>query len=219
MSEITKIKVAIADDHQIFRKGVILSLQSFNDLEFVLEAEDGDLLIKGLETVTPDVILMDLRMPNKDGIEATKFISKTYPNIYILALTMFEDEKFVLHLMENGANGYLLKSTEPNEIHKAIHDVKNKGYYLNNFVNKILLKRNKNKVKAAPIVNSEMTMNDRETEVIKLMCMEYTAQEIAKTMEISPRTVEAIKDRLMERFGVKNTAGLIFFVVKNNLID
>lgn len=214
-----KIRVAIADDHQIFRKGVILSLQMFDDLEFVLEAEDGDLLIKGLETVLPDVILMDLRMPNKDGIETTKYVSKMYPNIYILALTMFEDEKFVLHLMENGANGYLLKNTEPSEIHRAIIEVKSKGYYLNNFVNRILLKRNKNKVKSSPIVNTDISMNERETEVIKLMCMEYTAQEIAKTMEISPRTVEAIKDRLMERFGVKNTAGLIFFVVKNNLID
>jgi DNA-binding NarL/FixJ family response regulator len=219
MSDNNKIKVAIADDHQIFRKGVVLSMQVYDDIEFVLEAEDGEQLIKGLETVTPDVILMDLRMPNKDGIETTKYVSKAYPNIYILALTMFEDEKFVLHLMENGANGYLLKNTEPNEIHKAILDVKNKGYYLNNFVNRILLKRNKNKVKSAPVVNSGIYMNERETEVVKLMCMEYTAQEIAKTMEISPRTVEAIKDRLMERFDVKNTAGLIFFVVKNNLID
>lgn len=219
MEESKKIKVAIADDHLIFRKGVILSLQSYSDIEFVLEAEDGEQLINGLETVQPDVILMDLRMPNKDGIEATKHISKTYPSIYILALTMFEDEKFVLHLMENGANGYLLKSTEPAEIYKAINDVQIKGYYLNNFVNRILLKRNKNKIKAAPIVNTEMKMNERETEVVKLMCMEYTAAEIAKTMDISPRTVEAIKDRLMERFGVKNTAGLIFYVVKNNLID
>jgi DNA-binding NarL/FixJ family response regulator len=214
-----KIKIAIADDHQIFRKGVILSLQQFDDLEFVLEAEDGDMLIAGLETVKPDIILMDLRMPNKDGIETTKFVSKHYPDIYILALTMFEDEKFVLHLMENGANGYLLKNTDPAEIRKAILDVRLKGYYLNNFVNRVLLKRNKNKIKAAPIVNNEMSMNDKETEVVKLMCMEYTAAEIAKSMDISPRTVEAIKDRLMERFGVKNTAGLIFYVVKNNLID
>ncbi len=217
MSE--KIKIAIADDHQIFRRGVMASLQQFDDLEFVLEAEDGDMLIAGLETVKPDIILMDLRMPNKDGIETTKFVSKTYPDIYILALTMFEDEKFVLHLMENGANGYLLKNTDPAEIRKAILDVKLKGYYLNNFVNRVLLKRNKNKIKAAPVVNNEMTMNEKETEVVKLMCMEYTAQEIAKSMEMSPRTVEAIKDRLMERFGVKNTAGLIFYVVKNNLID
>jgi DNA-binding NarL/FixJ family response regulator len=215
-----KIKIAIADDHKIFRHGVMSSLQSYGDLEFIIEAEDGQQLIDKLEAaeVKPEVILMDLRMPNTDGIEATKYISKKFPDIYILALTMFEDEKFVLHLMENGANGYLLKNTDPSEIRKAIVDVQTKGYYLNNFVNRVLLKRNKTKVKAAPIVNPEMTMNDRETEVVKLMCMEYTAVEIAKTMDISPRTVEAIKDRLMERFGVKNTAGLIFYVVKNNLV-
>jgi DNA-binding NarL/FixJ family response regulator len=214
-----KIKVAIADDHLIFRKGVILSLQQFEDLEFVLEAEDGEKLIEQLETIQPDVILMDLRMPNKDGVEATRYISKKYPEIYVLALTMFEDEKFVLHLMENGANGYLLKNTDPTEIRKAIVEVMAKGYYLNNFVNRVLLKRNRNKAISAPVINAELKMNERETEVIKLMCMEYTAQEIAKTLEISSRTVESIKDRLMERFGVKNTAGLIFFVVKNNLID
>lgn len=213
------IKVAIADDHQIFRKGVILSLRQYNNLEFVLEAENGEQLLQGLETAHPDVILMDLRMPVKDGIETTKIVTKTYPHIYVLVLTMFEDERFVLHLMENGANGYLLKSTEPAEIRKAIMEVKQKGYYLNNFVNRILLKRSHNRQKAVPTVNAELTMNDREREVIRLMCMEYTAQEIAKAMDISPRTVEAIKDRLMERFGVKNTAGLVFFVVKNNLID
>jgi DNA-binding NarL/FixJ family response regulator len=216
-----KIKIAIADDHKIFRHGVMSSLQSFSDLEFILEAEDGQQLIEKIETaeVLPDVILMDLRMPNTDGIEATKHISKKFPNIYILALTMFEDEKFVLHLMENGANGYLLKNTDPAEIRRAILDVQTKGYYLNNFVNRVLLKRNKTKVKSAPVVNHEISMNDRETEVVKLMCMEYTAAEIAKSMDISPRTVEAIKDRLMERFGVKNTAGLIFYVVKNNLVS
>jgi DNA-binding NarL/FixJ family response regulator len=215
------IKVAIADDHQIFRKGVILSLRQYGNIDFVLEAENGEQLLQGLQNaaVLPDVILMDLRMPVMDGIEATKHVTKQYPNIYILALTMFEDERFVLHLMENGANGYLLKSTEPAEIKKAIMEVKSKGYYLNNFVNRILLKRSHNRQKTAPTVNAEFTMNDREREVVRLMCMEYTAQEIAKTMDISPRTVEAIKDRLMERFGVKNTAGLVFFVVKNNMID
>jgi DNA-binding NarL/FixJ family response regulator len=215
----SKIKVAIADDHQIFRQGVILSLSQFDDLDFVIEAENGDELIEKLEAVKPDVILMDLRMPNKDGVEATKIISKKYPDIFILVLTMFEDERFVLHLMENGANGYLLKSTDPTEIRKAIVEVCSKGYYLNNFVNRILLKRTQNRNKVVPTVNVDTAMNEREKEVVKLMCMEYTAQEIAKSMDISPRTVEAIKDRLMERFGVKNTAGLVFFVVKNNLID
>jgi len=213
------IKVAIADDHKIFRKGVILSLRPFTNIKFVLEAENGDELLKGLPEALPDVVLMDLRMPHKDGIETTKAVSKLYPNIYVIVLSMYEDERFVYHLMENGANGYMLKNAEPQEIRKAIMEVYEKGYYLNNFVNRVLLKRSHARQKVIPSLNSEITLSDKEKDVLRFICMEFTAQEIAQKMEISPRTVEAIKDRLMERFGSKNTAGLVFFAVKNNLID
>ncbi|PWT96198.1 MAG: DNA-binding response regulator [Bacteroidetes bacterium] len=213
------IKVAIADDHKIFRKGVILSLRPYTNIKFVLEAENGEELINGLPAAEPDVILMDLRMPLKDGIESTKIISKQYPNIHVIVLTMYEDERFVSHLMENGANGYLLKSADPSEIKKAIMEVMVRGYYLNNFVNRVLLKKSHTRTRTAPSLNNEIVISDKEREVIRLLCMEFTATEIAQKMEISPRTVEAIKDRLMERFGAKNTAGLVFFAVKNNLID
>jgi len=121
--------------------------------------------------------------------------------------------------MENGANGYLLKNAEPMEIRRAVMEVYEKGYYLNNFVNRILLKRSHARQKVVPSLNNEITLSDKERDVLRYICMEFTAQEIAQKMEISPRTVEAIKDRLMERFGSKNTAGLVFFAVKNNLIE
>lgn len=213
------IKVAIADDHKIFRKGVILSLRPFTNIKFVLEAENGEELLNGIAVAEPDVVLMDLRMPLKDGIETTKVVSKQYPNIHVIVLSMYEDERFVSHMMENGANGYLLKNAEPQEIRRAIMDVYEKGYYLNNFVNRILLKKAHAKQKVVPTLSNEITLSDRERDVLKFICMEFTAQEIAQKMEISPRTVEAIKDRLMERFGSKNTAGLVFFAVKNNLVD
>jgi DNA-binding NarL/FixJ family response regulator len=213
------VKVAIADDHQIFRKGVILSLRQFNNIKFVQEAENGQELINGLPESNPDVILMDLKMPIKDGIESTKYINKHFPSIRIIILTMYEDERFVGHLMDSGANGYLLKSTDPVEIKKAIADVMRTGFYLNNFVNRILIKKNYSKQKFNPSLNSEVVISEREKEVLTLVCMEYTAQEIAQKMEISARTVEAIKDRLMERFGVKNSVGLVFYSLKNSLID
>ena len=216
--------MAIADDHKIFRKGVILSLRPYTNIVFVLEADHGQQLLDGLQDLNgtenqPDVVLMDLRMPMKDGIETTKVVAKQFPNIHIIALTMFEDERFVSHMMEIGANGYLLKSADPGEIKRAIMEVMSKGYYLNNFVNRILLKKSHSKTKSIPSLNSEITLNERERDVIKYICMEFTAQEIAQKLEVSPRTVEAIKDRLMERFGAKNTAGLVFFAVKNNLVD
>jgi len=214
-----EIKVAIADDHKIFRKGVILSLRHYTNIKFVLEADNGEDLLNHLDEAKPDVILMDLRMPVKDGIEATKFISKHYPNIAVIVLTMHEDDRFVSHLMENGANGYLLKSTDPSEIKKAITDVVSKGYYLNNFVNRILLKKAHNKTKSIPSLNNDFPVSDKEKDVLRYICMEFTSHEIGQKMEISPRTVESIKERLMERFGVKNTAGLVFFAVKNNIVD
>src|ERR1700754_1665399 len=215
------IKVAIADDHKIFRKGVVLSLRPYTNIKFVLEAENGQELLDNLPAATeqPDVILMDLRMPLKDGIETTKIIAKQYPQIHIIALTMYEDERFVSHMMEIGANGYLLKSADPSEIKRAIIEVATKGYYLNNFVNRILMKKSHTRTKVIPSLNTEITLNEREREVVRYICMEFTAHEIAQKIDVSPRTVEAIKDRLMERFGAKNTAGLVFFAVKNNLID
>ena len=148
------IKVAIADDHKIFRKGVVLSLRPYTNIKFVQEAENGQELLDGLAASQPDVILMDLRMPLKDGIETTKVIAKQYPQIHIIALTMYEDERFVSHMMEIGANGYLLKSADPSEIKKAIVEVSAKGYYLNNFVNRILLKKSHSRTKVIPNLNT-----------------------------------------------------------------
>ncbi len=213
------INVAIADDHKIFRKGVILSLKPYHNIKFVLEAENGEELIQGVEKANPDIILLDLKMPVKDGIETTKYLNKHFPAIRILILTMYEDERFVGHLMDSGANGYLLKSTDPEEIKQGIMDVMRTGFYLNNFVNRVLIKKNYARQKFNPNLNSEVVISDKEKEVLSLVCLEYTAQEIAAKMDISARTVEAIKDRLMERFGVKNSVGLVFFAMKNGLID
>jgi DNA-binding NarL/FixJ family response regulator len=214
-----EIKVAIADDHKIFRKGVILSLRSYTDLKFVMEADNGQELLDKIPETMPDVVLCDLKMPIKDGIDATKMITKNYPNIRVIILTMYEDERFVGHLMDCGAAGYLLKSTEPTEIRKAIMDVMRTGFFLSPFVNKVLIKKNYSKQKFNPNLTTETVLSDREKEVLTLVCMEFTAAEIAAKMDISSRTVEAIKDRLMERFGVKNSVGLVFYAMKNSLID
>ncbi len=216
MSEIT---VAIADDHQLFRKGVIHSLSAYQQIRFVVEAGNGDELLASLEAHPIQVVLMDLKMPGKDGIETTKIISRAYPHIKVLVVSMHEDERFVHHLMENGAHGYLLKNAEPQEMLNAITAVVEKGYYLNDFVNRVLLRNARQKQKILPPLEQDMALSEREKMVLRLICMEFTAQEIAQKMELSSRTVEAIKDRLMDRFGAKNTAGLVFFAVRNNLID
>jgi DNA-binding NarL/FixJ family response regulator len=158
-------------------------------------------------------------MPVKDGIDATRQITKDFPKIRVIILTMYEDERFVGHLMDCGAAGYLLKSTEPAEIRKAVMEVMRTGFYLNPFVNKVLIKKNYSKQKFNPSLSTEIIISEREKEVLTLVCMEYTAAEIAKKIDVSPRTVEAIKDRMMERFGVKNSVGLVFYAMKNQLIE
>ncbi len=213
------INVAIADDHKIFRKGVIHSMRPYTNIRFIMEADNGEDLIQKIPEFLPDVVLCDLKMPIKDGIDATKIITKNYPNIRVIILTMYEDERFVGHLMDCGAAGYLLKSTEPSEIKRALMDVMRTGFYLNPFVNKVLIKKNYGKQKFNPSLTSEVLLSDREKEALTLVCMEFTAAEIALKMNISTRTVEAIKDRLMERFGVKNSVGLVFYAMKNQLID
>jgi DNA-binding NarL/FixJ family response regulator len=213
------IRVAIADDHMLFRKGVMLSLRPYTNLLFVLEAGNGEELLAGMAKARPDVVLMDLKMPKKDGVETTKVLSRLHPETKVIVLTMFEDERFVAHLMENGAHGYILKDAEPGEIRKAILEVKANGFYLSPFVNRVLLRKSHAKTKGLPSLEHGVQVSDKEKEVIQLICQEFTAAEIAQKMEISPRTVEAIKDRLMERFGTRNTAGLVFFAVKNNLVD
>src|SRR6476660_7348188 len=121
------IKVAIADDHQIFRKGVILSMRPFTNIKFVMEAENGEDLLQKLPEAMQEVVLCDLKIPIKDGIDSTKVITKTFPQIRVIILTMYEDERFVVHLMDCGAAGYLLKSTDPSEIKRAVMDVMRTG--------------------------------------------------------------------------------------------
>ena len=194
-------------------------MRPYTNIKFIMEAENGEELLNKIKENEPDVVLCDLKMPVKDGIDTTKQITRDFPKIRVIILTMYEDERFVGHLMDCGAAGYLLKSTEPAEIKRAVVDVMRTGFYLNPFVNKVLIKKNYSKQKFNPSLSTEVVISEREKEVLTLVCMEYTAVEIAQKMDISARTVEAIKDRLMERFGVKNSVGLVFYAMKNQLID
>jgi DNA-binding NarL/FixJ family response regulator len=217
--QMNKIKIAIADDFKIFREGLKVGLSADEAMEVLLEADNGEDLLKGLETITPDVIIMDLKMPLMDGMEATKIVRKKYPEIKVLVVSMYEDDKFIIHLMENGANGYLLKNAEPDEIRRAIYSVYENGYYFNDLVNKALLKKLVLKNNLKPSFNQNIDLTEREQEVLKLICEEKTAAEIGKEIFLSPRSVEGIRQRLIEKVGVRNTAGLVMFAVKNGIVD
>jgi len=215
----SKIKIAIADDYKIYRDGLKVGLSADENIDIIGEADNGEDLMKLLETNQPDVILMDLKMPIMDGMEATKLVRKNYPAIKVLVVTMYEDDKFIIHLMENGANGYLLKNAEPEEILKSIYAVYENGYYFNDVVNKALLKKLVLKNNLKPSFNQNVELTERELQVLKLICEEKTAAEIGKEIFLSPRSVEGIRQRLIEKVGVRNTAGLVMFATKNGIVD
>lgn len=215
------INVAIADDHKIFRSGVINTLIPYGNINVVFEADDGEHLLEIMLQQEPDVILMDLKMPRMDGIQATVKVKEKYPNVKIIILTMYEDDNFIVHMVENGANAYLLKNAEPEEIYEAICTTFDKGFYFNENVNLALLKKvmQKNKQHFKPTLKNDVQLNERELEVLKLICAELTTQEISEQIFLSPRTVEGIRQKLLEKLSVKNSVGLVLYAFRNGMIE
>ena len=217
------IKLAIADDQKLFLKGLKFIIQTFEDVEIVAEATDGQELLDKIELTRPDVVLSDIKMPGMDGIEATKVIKSRYPDIKIILLTMYDDERLISHVMEIGASGYLLKDEDSEVVEEAIRSVMKKGFYFNDYVSRALLKQVKNKNKLTPteiLSNSPQTsLSPRELEVLQLICQEMSTNEIAQKLFISARTVEGHRKKLLEKTEVKNVAGLVIYAVKNKLVD
>jgi DNA-binding NarL/FixJ family response regulator len=211
------ISYIIADDHKIFRQGLKMALMDDHRLKCIGEAGNGLELLDMIKTKTPDVVLLDLKMPEMDGVEALKLLKEQNPELKVIVLTMFDDEHFILHMMEAGANGYLLKNAEPAEIKNAIHSVYENVYYFNDLVNTTLL-RKVVLLKNAPKFKEEIKLNEKETEILKLICQEYTAAEIGKKIFLSTRTIEGIRSVLLEKVGVRNTAGLVMYAVKNGIV-
>jgi len=213
------ITYIIADDHKVFRQGLRYTLNSDSGLQCVGEAENGVELLKLLETVQPDVILLDMKMPEMDGMEATKAIKAQYPEVKIVVLTMYDDENFVLHMLDMGVNGYLIKNADPDEITKAMYAVYETDYYFNDMVSKLMLKSIVKKKGINQRTKENVQLNDKEKEILRLICMEHTNAEIAEKVFLSQRTVEGIRSTLLEKIGVRNTAGLVVYAVKNGIVE
>ncbi len=213
------IKVLIADDHTLFRTGVKTSLAQYKDIEFIGEAENGMQLLNLVKFLQPDVILLDIQMPIMDGIATLPEVKKILPNAKIIMLTMNDDVSMISKLMEIGANSYLTKNSDSETIYEAIKTVYSKEYFFNEYTNKAMLSglRNRRIVETNPAYDAELS--DKEMQVLKLMCDEKSTKEIADIVDISPRTVEAIRDRLKMKTGAKSTAGLILYAVKHGIVE
>ena len=208
----------ITDDHSIFRQGLKIALGDDPSLECIGEASNGQELLTLLEQRRPDVILLDLKMPVMDGMEATQEIRRRYDDVRILILTMHDDDQLVLHLLEVGANGYLVKNTDADEIKLALHACKENGFYFSDYVSSLMLRSIVAKQKPATHFNDTAELNEREREVLKLISEGLTMTEIGSAIFISPRTVEKIKTTLYEKTGARNNAGLIMYAVKHGIV-
>ncbi len=215
------IKVLITDDHVLYRAGVKTALSAKKDVKVIAEADNGMHLLNMLKMVQPDVILLDIQMPVMDGIGALPEIKKNWPHIKVIMLTMMDDHSMITKLMELGANSYLSKTSDSEVIYEAIKTCFEQEYYFNALTNKALLNnlKTKNTVTQQKPAMAEAQLTDKEILILKLMCEEKSTKEIADIVELSPRTVEAIRDKLKVKTGAKSTAGLILYAVKNNILD
>ena len=214
----TYISIAIADDESLFRKGMKMILNSYDNLMVKLEAEDGEDIIQKLETTQelPDILLLDLKMPKMNGIEAAKIIRAKFPDVKIIVLSTHFSRAFVTNMLEIGASSYLPKNSEPEEVAATIEAVYDKGFYYNTHVMEII--RENMMSKNIPRASFNVELTTREKEILQLICEQYTTPEIGKKLFISPRTVDGHRNNLLSKLDCKNIAGLVVFALQNEVV-
>lgn len=214
-----KIKILIADDHKIIRVGLRGILEREADIEVIGEAEDGNQVLDILTRTITEVVLMDIDMGRTNGIDTTKMVKASYPDVHILALTMHEEQNHIIRMLEAGASGYLLKNAGREELLAAIHAVIKGDSYFSNTVSATLLKAITN-LKGKPAIKSdnETPLSDREIEVLRLIAQEHSNGEIAEKLFISIRTVDTHRRNILEKLQVKNTAGLVKYAIEKAFI-
>ncbi len=219
MEAISTIRLAIADDHALFRRGLVSLFTNVPGIDLLYEANDGQDLVEKIAQEAPDVVLMDLQMPRMDGIKATQYIRQHFPEVKIVILSMHDEDNFVTRLMELGANGYLLKDADPEEVQLAIRTVAAEDYYYGPFLTRVMHRKmlDKSRRKESPLFDAKANLTAREIEVLRLICEGHTTAQIADKVFLSDRTVEGHRNRIMEKIGAKNTAGMVVYAVKNNI--
>ncbi len=213
------IRLAIADDHRIFRDGIKMSLKNRDFINLIWEAEDGKDMMEKFKIDTPDVLLMDIRMPHVDGISALQLIRKEYQEVKVIALSMYDDKEMITKVMEYGANGYLTKTTDADEIYKAIISCVNEDFYFNDLVNSAVLLRLQQKKTVRRFYPDTVKFNEKELNILKLISEDKTTEDISEEVFLSPRTVETIRQNMKSKVGVKTIAGLLMYAIRNKLIE
>ena len=209
------IRIAIADDYPMFREGMRLMLEKTKELEIIGEACDGKELLELVRKQKPDIVITDIEMPVMNGIEATRELKKEFPDLPIMALTMYGDEHLIVDMLESGASGYLLKSTTKEELIEGVKTVlEGQSYFCN--ATSLRLTKIIAKSKVLP-AKKKAEFSEKETEIIKLICEQFASKEIADRTSLAFRTVEKYRHNIMEKTGARNLAGIVIYAIREGI--
>ncbi len=217
----SKINLAIIDDEALFRRGIRLILEDYDDFHILMEAENGQALLEQLRISPqlPDILLLDLQMPVLDGIESTKILHKEFPRQKIIILTTHYSKAFIINMIELGAASYLAKNSRPDHVAMTIREVYQKGFSYDEKVMEVIRDNMVGGYASRPVSFGPVKLTRRELEILQLICDQYTTAEIAERLFISPRTVDGHRNNLLEKTGSKNTAGLVVYAIQNKIIE
>lgn len=209
-----KFSVVVVDDHTLLSHAIQSMVDAFENFKVLYTCKNGQDLIDKIsqsDKFIPGIILMDVNMPIMNGIEATAFITKNFPSVNVIALSVEDNDAVILKMLKAGAIGYLLKDTEKAVLEKALIEIVENGFYHTKNVTNLLMKS------LNGIVEEEVTLKPHEITFLKLACSELTYREIAKEMSLSPKTIDGYRDALFTRFNVKNRVGLVMYAIKNKI--
>lgn len=214
-----KIKILIADDHRLVREGLKALLESQSDIEIVGEASDGHETIKKTKELQPDIVLMDISMPNLNGLEATRTIRRKYPNTKVLILTMHLNDEYIFQSLQLGASGYLLKENAAEDLINAIRSVQEGNSYLSPSISKTVIEAYLRKRTTGKGGSAFEVLTAREREILQLIAEGFTNKEIGKKLYISTKTVEAHRAHIMKKLDIHEVAKLVRFAIQKGLVD
>jgi DNA-binding NarL/FixJ family response regulator len=216
----TNASVAIVDDHILLRNGLANLIRGLETYAVLFEANNGKDFIKQLQPrYLPDIVLLDINMPEMDGYDTALWLKRNYPGIKILALSMHDNESSIIRMMKNGAKGYILKDIDPMEFRRALDSLMRKGFYYSELITGKLIHAVSQLDEPDEPIKCLISLNTREIEFLKLVCTEMTYKEIAEKMFLSARTIDGYRDALFEKLNVKSRVGLVLYAIKNNIVN
>lgn len=215
------IRILLADDHAVLRAGLRMLLNSEHDMSVVGEASDGNAALEQIDALQPDVVVLDLSMPDVGGLDIIEHVTTEYPKTRVLVLTMHADKQYILHVLQAGGAGYVLKSGADTELIDAIRHVASGGSYLYPEATQVLLEayRDRSEEKDESEDDSLELLSEREREVLTFTALGYSSREIGKMLYLSPKTVDTYRQRVMDKLQLNSRADLVQYALKKKLMD